>query len=87
MGPASPQQPQTDMEGYYSFLQAGSELENTLQREYFTNTLETVNSITPICFIAVVECCSSTFNTLGHKIKLSLHVDPSVSCLYITLYD
>ncbi|XP_036424986.1 proto-oncogene DBL [Colossoma macropomum] len=31
MGPASPHQPQKDMEGYYSLLQAGSELENTLQ--------------------------------------------------------
>ncbi|XP_062855893.1 proto-oncogene DBL [Trichomycterus rosablanca] len=32
MGPASPLQPQRDMEGYYSLLQAGSELENTLQQ-------------------------------------------------------
>ncbi|KAI4885361.1 hypothetical protein NFI96_014333 [Prochilodus magdalenae] len=31
MGPASPHQPQKDMEGYYGLLQAGSELENTLQ--------------------------------------------------------
>ncbi|KAL6480217.1 hypothetical protein MHYP_G00112500 [Metynnis hypsauchen] len=31
MGPASLHQPQKDMEGYYSLLQAGSELENTLQ--------------------------------------------------------
>ncbi|MCJ8734061.1 hypothetical protein PDJAM_G00231090 [Pangasius djambal] len=32
MGPASPYQPQRDMEGYYSLLQAGTELENTLQQ-------------------------------------------------------
>ncbi|XP_060783764.1 proto-oncogene DBL isoform X2 [Neoarius graeffei] len=32
MGPASPHQPQRDMEGYYSLLQAGTELENTLQQ-------------------------------------------------------
>ncbi|XP_046705882.1 proto-oncogene DBL isoform X4 [Silurus meridionalis] len=32
MGPASPPQPQRDMEGYYSLLQAGTELENTLQQ-------------------------------------------------------
>lgn len=34
MGSASPQEPQKDMEGYYNLLQAGSELESTLQREY-----------------------------------------------------
>ncbi len=34
MGSASPQEPEKDMEGYYNLLQAGSELENTLQREY-----------------------------------------------------
>lgn len=38
MGPASPYQPQRDMEGYYSLLQAGTELENTLQREYSSHT-------------------------------------------------
>lgn len=34
MGSTSPQEPQKDMEGYYDLLQAGSELESTLQREY-----------------------------------------------------
>ncbi|XP_043113542.1 proto-oncogene DBL isoform X1 [Puntigrus tetrazona] len=32
MGSASPQEPEKDMEGYYNLLQAGSELENTLQQ-------------------------------------------------------
>ncbi|KAK7138068.1 hypothetical protein R3I94_013640 [Phoxinus phoxinus] len=32
MGSASPQEPQKDMEGYYNLLQAGSELESTLQQ-------------------------------------------------------
>ncbi|XP_058252256.1 proto-oncogene DBL isoform X1 [Hemibagrus wyckioides] len=32
MGPGSPLQPQRDMEGYYSLLQAGTELENILQQ-------------------------------------------------------
>ncbi|KAG9272670.1 proto-oncogene DBL isoform X1 [Astyanax mexicanus] len=32
MGPDPPHQPQKDMEGYYSLLQAGSELESTLQQ-------------------------------------------------------
>jgi len=35
MGSASPHEPLKDMEGYYNFLQAGSELESTLQREYY----------------------------------------------------
>lgn len=34
MGSASPQEPEKDMEGYYNLMQAGSELENTLQRKY-----------------------------------------------------
>ncbi|XP_042626483.1 proto-oncogene DBL-like [Cyprinus carpio] len=32
MGSASPQEPEKDMEGYYNLMQAGSELENTLQQ-------------------------------------------------------
>lgn len=36
MGSASPLEPEKDMEGYYNLLQAGSELENTLQREYMS---------------------------------------------------
>ncbi|XP_057204860.1 proto-oncogene DBL isoform X1 [Triplophysa rosa] len=32
MGSTSPQEPQKDMEGYYNLLQAGSELESTLQQ-------------------------------------------------------
>lgn len=36
MGSASPQEPLKDMEGYYNLLQASSELESTLQREYMS---------------------------------------------------
>jgi len=73
MGSASPHEPLKDMEGYYNLLQAGSELESTLQREYiftyvFKTTTFTLGELESVlCSIARIMYAIYSF---GHNLDL-----------------